>query len=76
MISQMTLQVVFFFSENDTLPVHSMLVEFNLTCDSIFFKESGVAVFTIAAMLIVPFTSIVADHIGRKPVIVVSVAVA
>ncbi|KAF1760417.1 hypothetical protein GCK72_008666 [Caenorhabditis remanei] len=48
----------------------NLLVEFELSCSHWFFQEFGLTIFTIAAIVAVPFMSMLADRYGRKPVIV------
>ncbi|KAK0411991.1 hypothetical protein QR680_005971 [Steinernema hermaphroditum] len=56
---------------NDTSPVSSMLVYYNkqYACSSALWKEAGLSVFTVGALVTVPFMAFAADRIGRRPVL-------
>ncbi|CAL2038108.1 unnamed protein product [Caenorhabditis brenneri] len=48
----------------------NLLMEFDLQCSHWFFQELGLTIFTIGAVIAVPFMSMMADRYGRKPIIV------
>uniref|UniRef100_A0A1I7UUV1 MFS domain-containing protein n=3 Tax=Caenorhabditis tropicalis TaxID=1561998 RepID=A0A1I7UUV1_9PELO len=54
----------------------NLLIEFSLHCSHWFFQEFGLTIFTIGAVVAVPFMSMLADRYGRKPIIVATAIVA
>uniref|UniRef100_A0A915C5N8 Major facilitator superfamily (MFS) profile domain-containing protein n=2 Tax=Parascaris univalens TaxID=6257 RepID=A0A915C5N8_PARUN len=49
----------------------SILVEFDLLCSSPVIQEAGFCVFSLGAMIIVPFTSQLADLYGRRLILLI-----
>uniref|UniRef100_A0A1I7XIL7 MFS domain-containing protein n=1 Tax=Heterorhabditis bacteriophora TaxID=37862 RepID=A0A1I7XIL7_HETBA len=60
----------------DSTPVTSLIKEFELTCGKYIWKEAGLSIFTIGAVLTVPFMSNLADQYGRKPIVLTAIFVA
>ncbi|CCD61826.1 Putative transporter B0361.11 [Caenorhabditis elegans] len=54
----------------------NLLVDFDLSCSHWFFQEFGLTIFTIGAVIAVPFMSMLADRYGRKPIIVTTAILA
>uniref|UniRef100_A0A7E4V6K7 MFS domain-containing protein n=1 Tax=Panagrellus redivivus TaxID=6233 RepID=A0A7E4V6K7_PANRE len=59
----------------DTAPVNSLIYDYDLACSHYIWREAGLSLSTIGAIFVVPFISHLSDRYGRKPLMIITLAV-